>query len=287
MANERALTYNGCQYAVMNEASSMIQFNKEDAIQQFNGKFKDGVTYCRDNFMDDTQIAQFLFENKQSLDFDQLGACLAYKDSNEILNQYMNQFNFKEMSFSMALRIMMTDFKFPGEAQQIDRVMQAFGNAYYNKNLNGELKNADAVYVLAFACVMLNTDAHNDRIRFERMTLEQFKSNTRGCNDGEDFAPEFLEKIYKDITSNEIKRLAPPKSELSMNDFEAIESSLGQDKKSEAFEEKAQLTSYERWKKGQGGYKFGYLTSYYIVDALKAKPASEEVTKASPVVKIK
>jgi hypothetical protein len=47
-----------------------------------------------------------------------------------------------------------------GEAQKIDRIMEKFAERYCRDN-PGAFGSADAAYLLAFALIMLNTDAHN------------------------------------------------------------------------------------------------------------------------------
>ena len=47
-----------------------------------------------------------------------------------------------------------------GEAQKIDRIMEKFAERYCADN-PGVFRSADCAYLLAFALVMLNTDAHN------------------------------------------------------------------------------------------------------------------------------
>lgn len=52
---------------------------------------------------------------------------------------------------------------------------------------------------------MLNTDLHNPNIlASKKMTPEGFIKNCRGCNNGEDFPPEFLTELYEKIKSNPI-----------------------------------------------------------------------------------
>jgi len=47
-----------------------------------------------------------------------------------------------------------------GEAQKIDRIMEKFAERYCCDN-QGAFRSADGAYLLAFALIMLNTDAHN------------------------------------------------------------------------------------------------------------------------------
>lgn len=51
---------------------------------------------------------------------------------------------------------------------------------------------------------MLNTDAHNPRVK-KRMTKADFIKNNRGINDNGDLPDQFLSDIYDDIVNNEIR----------------------------------------------------------------------------------
>jgi brefeldin A-resistance guanine nucleotide exchange factor 1 len=66
------------------------------------------------------------------------------------------------------------------------------------------IANGDAVYILTYAVIMLNTDQHNPNMKQKRMQLEDFKKNVRGINDGKDFDPEFIQGIYESIKNREI-----------------------------------------------------------------------------------
>ena len=49
-----------------------------------------------------------------------------------------------------------------GEAQKIDRIMEKFAEKYCRDN-PGAFPSADGPYLLSFAIIMLNTDAHNPK----------------------------------------------------------------------------------------------------------------------------
>ena len=66
-----------------------------------------------------------------------------------------------------------------------------------------EIADKDAVFVLTYAIIMLNTDQHNPTLK-NRMTFEAFSKNLRGVNGGRDFNQEYLEEIYNSIRTNEI-----------------------------------------------------------------------------------
>ena len=64
--------------------------------------------------------------------------------------------------------------------------------------------SVDAVYVLAFSTIMLNTDLHNPSIK-KKMEMSEFLANNRGVNEGEDLPGVFLEDLYQRILEEEIK----------------------------------------------------------------------------------
>eukprot|EP00457_Paulinella_chromatophora_P004576 gb/GEZN01004588.1/.p1 GENE.gb/GEZN01004588.1/~~gb/GEZN01004588.1/.p1 ORF type:complete len:422 (-),score=47.51 gb/GEZN01004588.1/:108-1373(-) len=123
----------------------------------------------------------------------------------QVLQAYADQCSFQGMSFVSALRSFLEGFRLPGEAQQIDRIMQKFAHTYTRDNPGTEtFKSPDAAYVLAFALIMLNTDMYNTAIA-RKMTFEQFSRNTRRVNDGGDFDKTFLRGIYDEIQGLEIQ----------------------------------------------------------------------------------
>ena len=138
----------------------------------------------------------------------------------ETLKEYCAAFNFKEQSLLECLRMFLSSFRLPGEAQQIDRILQAFSESCASQCKESKevfspdsKKAADAAYLLSFSIIMLNTDLHNDNIRMDRkMKLEDFvKNNTDYGRDIMDpeytFPQEFLEVIYQSIRDEQIRTM--------------------------------------------------------------------------------
>jgi guanine nucleotide-exchange factor len=68
----------------------------------------------------------------------------------------------------------------------------------------GLFKNADTAYILAYAVIMLNTDAHNPMV-WPKMSKSDFV-RLNSASDEEECAPkELLEEIYDSIIKEEIK----------------------------------------------------------------------------------
>lgn len=96
------------------------------------------------------------------------------------------------------MRLFLEKFRIPGEAQQIERVLDAFSKRYYQTISNDperEITTEDDTGVLAFSIIMLNTDQHNPQVR-KRMVFEDYKRNVRGLNSGKDFAVHYLVCLY-------------------------------------------------------------------------------------------
>jgi hypothetical protein len=108
-----------------------------------------------------------------------------------------------EISLDDALRSFLDGFKLPGEAQQIERIIERFSKAYY-ENCAGPLVSGDAAFVLCYSVIMLNTDAHNPQVQ-KKMTKDNYIRNLRGINGGKDLPRNYLENLFDSIVHNEIR----------------------------------------------------------------------------------
>lgn len=89
----------------------------------------------------------------------------------------------------------------------------------------GLFKSADTAYVLAYAVIMLNTDAHNPMVWPKMSKSEFLRINAQ--NDTEESAPqELLEEIYDSIVKEEIKMKDEP-ADLSKSSKQKSESEEG------------------------------------------------------------
>lgn len=170
----------------------------------FKNSWKKGLKYFIENkFCEDTpsSIAKFLY-NTPALSPSQIGEIIGNVDRVDVLKEFIKNFDFKGVTFEAAFRSFLSKFQIPGEAQQIDRVMEQFGTKYYNDNPN-MFSCADTVYVLAFSTLMLHTDAHHPNVT-SRMTLQEFIRNNKGIDNGKDLPPDFLEDLYNGITKKKI-----------------------------------------------------------------------------------
>ncbi|KNA24145.1 hypothetical protein SOVF_018230 [Spinacia oleracea] len=121
----------------------------------------------------------------------------------QVLNEFAQTFDFKGMNMDTALRIFLETFRLPGEAQKIQRVLEAFSARYYEQSPH-ILANKDAALLLSYSIILLNTDQHNSQVK-KKMTEEDFIRNNRLINDGNDLPRELLSELYSSICENEIR----------------------------------------------------------------------------------
>lgn len=134
-----------------------------------------------------------------------LGDWLSKKSHSHLLKAFLDLFDFDGKRVDEALRDLLNSFRLPGESQLIERIVTDFSEKYCASSTPEGVADQDAVYILTYAIIMLNTDLHNPNIKGQkRMSYEDFAKNLRGVNGGRDFAPEYLHEIYDSIKTNEI-----------------------------------------------------------------------------------
>jgi len=196
---------------------------RKDALVQvaamFNDENKEWMTYAiQQSVLEDTDdqadaLAAILYTVPQ-FDSTAVGMYLSkgpdeqYPLHAAVRRAFCARYQFANLDFCPALRLFLSKFRLPGEAQCIDRFMEAFSYEYHRQN-NHDMSlfaHADAVYVLSFSTIMLNTDLHNPNLAKERkMTQEQFIRNNRGINQGADLPTHFLAELYAQIKQQPIQ----------------------------------------------------------------------------------
>uniref|UniRef100_A0A4W5MH19 Cytohesin 3 n=1 Tax=Hucho hucho TaxID=62062 RepID=A0A4W5MH19_9TELE len=121
----------------------------------------------------------------------------------KVLQAFVDLHEFADLNLVQALRQFLWSFRLPGEAQKIDRMMEAFASRYCSCNL-GVFQSTDTCYVLSFAIIMLNTSLHNPNVR-DKPPVERFISMNRGINEGGDLPEDLLRNLYESIKSEPFK----------------------------------------------------------------------------------
>jgi len=163
--------------------------------------------------------------------------------NHEVMKAYIDSFNFRGVRIDLGLRMLLESFRLPGEAQKVDRLMEAFGRQLFEQNLRsdesekatravdvddedhhdavGVFKSADAAFIFAFSIIMLHTDLHNQGIPVEKkMKLEEFIRNNRAINEGENLPESLLTKVYFAIKEKEMRMLYDPHAQQSALTFD-------------------------------------------------------------------
>jgi cytohesin len=154
-----------------------------------------------------TEIADFILTNNQKLSKRRVGEYIGNVDeyNQQVCAALFSRYDFKDKPLDDALRHLLLQFRLPGEAQQIDRILEKFASVYHEQN-EEMYSHSDTVYVLSFSLIMLNTDLHNTSIPADKkMTLEQFLRNNSGIDQGADLPRSVLEDLYYSVKRDEIK----------------------------------------------------------------------------------
>jgi brefeldin A-resistance guanine nucleotide exchange factor 1 len=176
---------------------------------KFNEKPKAGIAFLASQGIiqdpDDPKcIAEFV-KGTTRVDKKVLGDFISKKDNEPILHEFINLFDFTGLRLDEALRLLLHSFRLPGESALIERIMTVFSEQYIKMAQPEGITNQDAIFVLTYAIIMLNTDQHNPNLKgAKRMQYEDFSKNLRSVNDGKDFDPDYLRAMFDSIKTREI-----------------------------------------------------------------------------------
>ncbi|KAK5132296.1 hypothetical protein LTR08_009204 [Meristemomyces frigidus] len=176
---------------------------------KFNESPKGGIAFLASKgIIDDPNNARSVTEFLQGttrIDKKVLGEFISKKGNEAILDAFLGQFDFRGLRVDEALRLLLNAFRLPGESALIERIVTVFCEKYYDAAEPEHSADKDAMFVLSYAVIMLNTDQHNPNVKtVNRMSSEAFAKNLRGVNSGQDFDPAYLRDIYEAIKSREI-----------------------------------------------------------------------------------
>lgn len=176
---------------------------------KFNEDPKAGIAYLAsqgiiENPEDPSLVARFL-KGTARVSKKVLGEFISKRTKEQLLDAFVDLFDFSGKNVVDALRELLGSFRLPGESPLIARIVTTFSEKYMSKAKPELVADKDALFVLTYAIIMLNTDLYNPNVKSQnRMTYLDFSKNLRGVNGGADFAPEFLQEIYDSIKQNEI-----------------------------------------------------------------------------------
>lgn len=163
-------------------------------------------------FVPDTAIgvAHFLLQRK-GLSRQMIGEFLGnakLQFNRDVLDCVVDEMDFSGMELDEALRKFQAHVRVQGEAQKVERLIEAFSQRYCmcNPDVVQQFHNPDTIFILAFAVVLLNTDMYSPNIKPQRkMGLDDFIRNLRGVDDGADIPREMVAGIYERIQQRELR----------------------------------------------------------------------------------
>ncbi|KAA8582590.1 hypothetical protein FQN60_003842 [Etheostoma spectabile] len=191
------------------EERKNMQRNKQVAMgrKKFNMDPKKGIQFLIENDLlknTSDDIAQFLYKG-EGLNKTAIGDYLGERDdfNIQVLHAFVELHEFTDLNLVQALRQFLWSFRLPGEAQKIDRMMEAFAQRYCQCN-PGVFQSTDTCYILSFAIIMLNTSLHNPNVK-DKPSVERFISMNRGINEGGDLPEDLLRNLYDSIKNEPFK----------------------------------------------------------------------------------
>uniref|UniRef100_A0A8C6WNP5 IQ motif and SEC7 domain-containing protein 3 n=1 Tax=Neogobius melanostomus TaxID=47308 RepID=A0A8C6WNP5_9GOBI len=163
-------------------------------------------------FIPDTPIgvAHFLLQRK-GLSRQMIGEFLGNSKkpfNRDVLDCVVDEMDFSGMELDEALRKFQAHIRVQGEAQKVERLIEAFSQRYCmcNPDIVQQFHNPDTIFILAFAIILLNTDMYSPNIKPDRkMLLEDFIRNLRGVDDGADIPRDMVVGIYERIQLRELR----------------------------------------------------------------------------------
>ncbi|XP_015687442.1 cytohesin-4 [Protobothrops mucrosquamatus] len=175
--------------------------NLSTGRKKFNMDPDKGIQYLVEHkvlSLDAQEVAKFLYQG-EGLNKTAIGDYLGQRDplNLQILQAFVECHQFANLNLVQALRQFLWSFRLPGEAQKIDRMMEAFANWYCHCN-PGIFQSTDACYILSFSVIMLNTSLHNPNVK-DKPPFERFMSMNKGINNGEDLQEVLLKNLFESI----------------------------------------------------------------------------------------
>lgn len=182
-------------------------------LNLFNQNPQLGMEYLfKKNFLDysPAAVGKFL-RGRKGLSKKMIGQylCQLQRPFNlQVLHCFIHEMDFSGLHLDIALRHLYQEVTPPAsEAQKIEKIIEVFAKRYIacNQLFANQFRSPDAIFVLSYAIVLLNTDLHAKAVKTKRMKREDFVRNLRGADQGSDLDSEMLQGIYDRIKENELK----------------------------------------------------------------------------------
>lgn len=196
-----------------NKLSKQRQHMLKTALKIMASKnLKKGIEYLvATNFLSESarDVASFLRIHQDAIGESEIGDYLGEGDGDfkvQLRLTYVRAVSFAGKSLIEALRHFLTNggFRLPGESQKIERLVEVFAQCYWDDSPK-QFSSSDTVMILAYSCIMLNTDLHNPNVKKNKMSSVDFIKNNRGIDNGKDIPSSVLIGIYNSIVERPIR----------------------------------------------------------------------------------
>jgi hypothetical protein len=190
-------------------SSILSEMTREDEVQRavyaFNCKPRHGIAeLCRlyETSESPASIAHLLHVVPGLLG-EQIGEFLSRRENGAILTAYFQELGLDHPFLDALRHALGSRLQLPTEAEQIDHVVEAWARCWARRHD----RCGDHIYILAFACVLLNSDLHHPNVA-RRMTVADFIGNVRGAVTADAIDDVTLTEIYNSIRTRpfQVKR---------------------------------------------------------------------------------
>ncbi|XP_016482977.1 ARF guanine-nucleotide exchange factor GNL2-like [Nicotiana tabacum] len=192
------------------------------AGNHFSRDEKKGLEYLKISLLiadpPDPKIYAMFFRYTPGLNKTAIGDFLGDPDDFhlQVLKEFTDTFEFMGMVLDIALRTYLETFRLPGESQKIQRILEAFAERFFDQQSSEIFSSKDAVFILCYSVIMLNTDQHNPQVK-KKMTEDEFIRNNRAINGGQDLPREYLSDLFHSISTNAITLFGSSGTPTEMN----------------------------------------------------------------------
>eukprot|EP00667_Euglena_gracilis_P016830 EG_transcript_17652 len=190
------------------------RINLEKAVTVFNAKGQLGIEFIRSiGMITDApeDAARWLELVNPKLDPKEVGRFLGDKRNKPVLLASMGMRDYNGLHLDEALRKCLATMQPATTTSGMRRILKAFARRFCACNphyfCEPEAEASETAYLLCFAMLMLNTDAHNSTVH-NKMTRQQFVAYISSSLNLKVKIP-YLEGLYDRITAHEIRTEQP------------------------------------------------------------------------------
>ncbi|KAL6720957.1 hypothetical protein ACLMJK_000057 [Lecanora helva] len=150
----------------------------EPTAEDANHKLSVDIDPTQPNEFDRAQAKQLFAGDESLVPKPQAAAWLGEPEParTRVRHAYMELFDWKDLNILTALRGLCAKLFLKGEAQQVDRLLDAFSSRWCTCNPNHGFKATDVVHTICYSLILLNTDLYQAGVE-SKMSKTQYLKN--------------------------------------------------------------------------------------------------------------